>query len=281
MLGVIGGTGFYSMEGVSGLEAQMIETPYGSPSGPVVTGTIDGHPTAFIARHGEQHQYLPTEINYRANIWALKAVGVRQAISISAVGSLSKDIAPGHLAIASQYIDFTKGRRAPSFFGDGIVAHISTAEPACGSLANAAYKCCLEMKVPAHRDVTYACVEGPRLGTRAESLFLKNAGAHIVGMTNVPEAFLAREAQLCYCTLAVITDYDCWLENPEEHATVDRILAMYRESIKRVQDLIRTLAKKPKDPSTCCCRSALDGAVMSDEETLLPEQKEILAFLRA
>ena len=281
MLGVIGGTGFYGMEGVSALEPKRIETPFGEPSGPVMTGSIDGNPIAFIARHGERHQFLPSEINYRANIWALKAAGVREIVSISAVGSLSKEIAPSHLAIASQYIDFTKGGRSASYFGSGLIAHISTAEPACPGLAHALYKCCLEMKIPAHRDVTYACVEGPRLGTRAESFFLKNAGAHIVGMTNVPEAFLAREAQLCYCTLAVVTDYDCWLEDPQEHASVDRILALYRENLKRVQELIKSLVKKRFDASHCRCRSALDGAVMSDEDHLSEEQTQILSFLRS
>lgn len=281
MLGVIGGTGFYAMEGLDSLESHAVQTPFGEPSGPVVTGTFEGSPVAFLARHGEQHQFLPGEINFRANIWALKSMGVRRLLAVSAVGSLKKEIVPGHLAIAGQYLDFTKGKRSPSFFGNGLVAHISTAEPACASLAGAVYKCCIEKKIAVHTDVTYACVEGPRLGTRAESFFLRNSGGDIVGMTNVPEAFLAREAQLCYCTLAVSTDYDCWLEDPNEHATVDRIIAMYKESLKRVVEVIKVIVPRPLDTSHCRCRNALEGAVLSDEGALSPENREILSFLRS
>ncbi len=281
MLGVIGGTGFYAMEGVESTEARSFDTPFGAPSGPVVTGKMSGVPVAFLARHGEKHQFLPTEINYRANIWALKAAGVRRIISVSAVGSLVKEIAPGHLALAGQYMDFTKGKRNPSFFGNGIVAHISSAHPVCSVLAAEVRKCCEEMKVKVHSDVTYACVEGPRLGTKAESFFLKNNGAHVVGMTNVPESFLAREAQLCYCTLSVSTDYDCWLEDPNEHATVDRIIAQYKESLKRVVEVIRMLVPRPAHASGCACREALNGALLNDENELTRENRAILSFLRS
>jgi len=281
MLGVIGGSGFYSMEGLEGLEAHNVETPFGNPSSPVMIGRIGSSPVVFIARHGEKHQFTPTEVNYRANIWALKAVGVSHAVSVSAVGSLVKDLEPSHLAITSQYIDFTKGKREASFFGNGVVAHISTAEPTCPVLSAAINKCCLEKNLPVHAGVTYACVEGPRLGTRAESFFLKNSGAHVVGMTNVPEAFLAREAQLCYTTLAVVTDYDCWLEDPEEHASVDKIIALYKENIKKFQDILITLAARPHGSSNCNCQKSLDGAVVSSEEGLSLEAKAILNFLRA
>lgn len=280
MLGIIGGTGFYSMEGLSELEPQHIETPFGNSSGPVMIGKIDSEKIAFLARHGEKHQFLPTEINYRANIWALKAAGVRQVVSISAVGSLDMDIAPSHLALASQYLDFTKGKREPSFFGNGLVAHISSAEPACISLSAALHKCCLEKKIPVHTDVTYACIEGPRFGTRAESFFLKSAGAHVVGMTNVPEAFIAREAQLCYCTLAVVTDYDCWLEDPNEHVSVDKIMGLYKDNLKRVQEVLRTLIGRSFISSNCSCRRSLEGAGLTAEDAISEEQNKILEFLK-
>ncbi|NMC63784.1 MAG: S-methyl-5'-thioadenosine phosphorylase [SAR324 cluster bacterium] len=281
MLGIIGGSGFYSMEGLEGLEAHNVGTPFGNPSSPVMIGRIGSNPVAFMARHGEKHQFTPTEVNYRANIWALKTVGVDHAVSVSAVGSLDKNLEPSHLAIASQYIDFTKGKREPSFFGNGIVAHISTAEPTCPVLSAAINKCCIEKKLPVHTGVTYACVEGPRLGTRAESFFLRNSGAHIVGMTNVPEAFLAREAQICYTTLAVVTDYDCWLEDPEKHASVDKIIALYKENIEKVQDVLRILATRSHDSSNCNCQKSLDGAVVSSEDELSSKEKAILSFLRA
>lgn len=280
MIGIIGGTGFYTMPGVEGLKPNTVETPFGSPSGPVMTGRLAGRDIAFLPRHGERHQYLPGEINYRANIWALKAAGVRRIISVSAVGSLKKELAPGHLAIASQYMDFTKGRREASFFGNGIIAHISTAEPSCPTLSHALDAGCRKLGFAAHDNATYACVEGPRLGTRAESFFLRNGGASIVGMTNVPESFLAREAQLCYCTLAVVTDYDCWLEDPNEHATVDKIIAAYNESLKRVQDLIRLLMTEGIADGDCRCRKSLEGAIMTREEDLASEQKEIVSFLK-
>src|SRR5207244_4657004 len=180
-------------------------------------GTRRGREVAVLARHGLEHQLLPGEINFRANIWALKSLGVRTVIGVSAVGSLRQEIHPGDLALPSQYLDFTRGTRAASFFGGGLVAHVSSAQPTCRATAALIARVARSQDVMLHEDRTYACVEGPRLGTRAESLFLRTAGADLVGMTNVPEAFLALEAQLGYCTIAVVTDYDCWLEDPTQH----------------------------------------------------------------
>ena len=280
MLGIIGGTGFYQMTGLTDVEPVVVATPYGPSSAAVRVGKLGDQKVAFLPRHGDNHSILPSEINFRANIWALKAVGVRRIISISATGSLVQDIKPGDLGLVSQYFDFTKGKREASFFGKGLVGHISTAEAACPDISTQVEAACRAKNVTVHSGRTYACVEGPRLGTKAESWFLKNAGCHLVGMTNVPESFLAREAQLCYCTLAVATDYDCWLDDPSEHATVDKIMALYAETLNKVKDVIRVVLENHKDHEQCSCRKALEGAIITPEEKMTEEQKRIVGFLR-
>ena len=285
MIGIIGGTGLYQIDVLTEIESRTVETPYGAPSGPVLIGTIssEGRKSriAFLPRHGIHHQLLPSEINFRANIWALKSVGVRQILSVSAVGSLTENIRPGDLALPDQYLDFTKGRRAGSFFGDGLVAHISTAEPSCHALAERVMQAAHAQDVSIHRPATYACVEGPRLGTRAESFLLRNSGCHLVGMTNVPEVFLAREAQLCYTTIAVVTDYDCWLDDPSQHATVDKVIELYKANLNRVQAVLRAVLSSSTDFASCTCAQALNGAVMTSEESLSDEKRRIIAFLRS
>src|ERR1700730_15411368 len=205
MIGIIGGSGLYAMRELGTPRAHTVTTPFGAPSAPLMTGTLHGREVAFLARHGLQHQLLPGEINFRANIWALKSLGVRTVIGVAAGGSLREEIRPGDLALPSQYLDFTRGTRAASFFGGGFVAHVSTAQPTCRATAALIARVARARDLHVHEEKTYACVEGPRPGTRAESLFLRNAGADVVGMTNVPEAFLALEAQLGYCTIAVAT----------------------------------------------------------------------------
>ena len=193
MLAVIGGTGIYNIDGLSVSEHIDVETPFGAPSAPIVKGVYQGKEILFLPRHGVNHGLLPFEVNYRANIWALKSLGVKQIIGLSAVGSLQQEIAPGDLAIADQYFDFVKSPRDKTFFGNGLAAHVSTAEPTCSALADGINAAATSVDVSVHRNKTYACVDGPRLGTKAESLFLKNAaGCDLVGMTNVPEVFLAR-----------------------------------------------------------------------------------------
>ena len=205
-------------------------TPFGQPSGTLSKGRLGDKTLIFLARHGSGHKLLPHEVNYRANIYALKAAGATQILGFSAVGSLAQHIAPGDLAMPSQYFDWTKGGRERSFFGGGAAAHISTAQPVSGHLIDWVAHQARALGITLHRDVTYACVEGPRLGTRAESLFMQQAGCHLVGMTNVPEVFLAREAQICYASIGVVTDYDCWLEDPAQHVTVT---AIFRPSGER------------------------------------------------
>ncbi len=279
MIGIIGGTGLYQLEGLSDVKRLEIETPFGKPSAAIIVGNWNGNSVAFLPRHGSDHSLLPGEINFRANVWALKSIGVRKIISVSAVGSLDKSIEPGQLAIPNQYLDFTKGKRAHTFFGDGLVAHISTAEPSCKTLALAVSDTVKGLGSFIHTEKTYACVEGPRLGNRAESWFMKRNDCHLVGMTNVPEVYLARDAQICYCTVAVVTDYDCWLDDPSEHASVDKVFALYRKNIARVQDILGNIMKMdlPKD---CTCRHSLSGAVMTPESALTPEKTSLLKLLR-
>ena len=279
MIGIIGGTGLYRMDGLEVTETREVDSPFGPPSSPVMLGRLGGRPVAFLARHGLRHDLLPSEINFRANIWALKSAGVRTIIGVSAVGSLREEIRPGDLALPAQYLDFTKGLRAASFFGKGLVAHISTAHPTCATTASLLARTAQSLGLALHLEKTYACVEGPRLGTRAESLWLRGAGADLVGMTNVPEAFLALEAQLGYCTIAVATDYDCWLDDPSQHVSVDQVMSQFRDSLARVQRLIaRAVADYAEDESRPC-RHSLEQAVITPREQMTAGQKAILDFL--
>ena len=280
MLAIIGGTGLYDLPGMEFEEHLDALTPFGAPSGAVVRGRLGRHSLLFLARHGGGHRLLPHEVNYRANVYALKAAGATQILGVSAVGSLALEIAPGDLAIPSQYFDWTKGGRERSFFGNGVAAHVSTARPVSANLAHwvAARADALGLKL--HRDVTYACVEGPRLGTRAESLFLRQAGCQLVGMTNVPEAFLAREAQMAYATIGIATDYDCWLDDPAQHASISVILERYADSLASVRRLLEGLLAGPLPQIEPDIRLALQGAVMTPEASLSDAQREWLAVLR-
>lgn len=277
MIGVIGGTGLYKIDRFRDLKRKPIDTPFGNPSAEISIGEVEGRSIAFLPRHGENHGRLPSEINFRANIWALKAIGVRKIVSVSAVGSLREEIRPGDLVLPEQYFDWTRGQRQGTFFGEGVVAHVSTAQPTCPALRRRIQKC---NGGAIHAGKTYACVEGPRLGTRAESLFLRQVGCDVVGMTNVPEVFLAREAQLCYATIAIATDYDCWLDDPAQHASVDKVIELYVKNFGKVQDLISDLLSSAEEPVNCDCRKSLNGALMTKEESLSEAQRKRLAFLR-
>ncbi|MGH1456802.1 MAG: MTAP family purine nucleoside phosphorylase [Alphaproteobacteria bacterium] len=281
MLAIIGGSGLYALDELEVIAEHDIDTPFGKPSAPVVEGKAFGRSVLFLPRHGRNHEFLPSEVNFCANIYALKALGATTVLSISASGSLQEEISPGDLALASQYFDHTRGFRKNSFFGGGVTAHISTAEPTCPVLAADVLKAGEALGIPLHSDKTYACVEGPRLGTKAESFFLRGAaGCDIVGMTNVPEAFLAREAQMGYVTLAIATDYDCWNEDPDEHVNVEAVFAVYFENIGKIKQLILKLLENGISETPEKIRTALNGAVMTPDERLTPEQKVWLGVLR-
>ena len=280
MIGIIGGTGLYTIDGLTIKETKKITTPFGRPSAPVAIGEFAGRKVAFLPRHGLHHTILPSEINYRANIWALKSVGVTRIVSVSATGSLVEEIKPGSLVLPSQYFDWTKGRRESSFFGNGLVMHVSTAEPVCPCLAKNFAESAQASGINVYRDKTYACIEGPRFGTRAESFFLREKGAHLVGMTNVPEAFLAREAQLCYITVAVATDYDCWMDDPAQHCSVEKVMALYAKALGSVRDSIAAMLNRPLAETTCQCGRSLEGALLTPERHLTRKNRKILEFLK-
>jgi len=281
MLAIIGGSGLYALDELEIVKEHDIDTPFGKPSAPVIEGKAHGSSVLFLPRHGRNHEFLPSEVNYRANIFALKKLGANTVLSISASGSLQEEIAPGDMALASQYFDHTRGFRKNTFFGEGVTAHISTAQPTCPALAQDVLKAADDIGISLHSDKIYACVEGPRLGTKAESFFLKNAvKADIVGMTNLPEAFLAREAQMGYVTLAIATDYDCWREDPDEHVSVEAVFAVYYENIGKIKKIILKLLENGISDTPENIRTALSGAVMTPEERLSEYQKEWLGVLR-
>ncbi len=280
MLAIIGGTGLYDLAGLQ-IESQTSDdTPFGKPSGAVVHGHIGSTPLLFLARHGTGHRLLPHEVNYRANIFALKRAGATMVLGFSAVGSLAEEVAPGDLAMPEQYFDWTRGNREGSFFGGGVAAHVSTATPVSAALVDATEASARSLGITLHRGLTYACVEGPRLGTRAESHFLRRAGCHLVGMTNIPEAFLAREAQLAYATVGIVTDYDCWMEDPARHVSVAAIFELYGASLTKARRLLDRLLSQPLPEPEPAIRTALAAAMMTPDAALDDLQREWLSVLR-
>jgi 5'-methylthioadenosine phosphorylase len=280
MLAIIGGTGLYELAGMQILHSHDVDTPFGRCSGPVVQGRLHEREILFMARHGAGHRLLPHEVNYRANVFALKRAGATQILGFSAVGSLAEAVAPGDLAMPSQYFDWTRGSRERSFFGGGVAAHVSTAMPVSGNLVSWVADHARRLRTVLHTGLTYACVEGPRLGTRAESHFMRSAGCHLVGMTNVPEAFLAREAQICYASVGIVTDYDCWMDDPAQHVSVSAIFARYGKSLVKARQLLDALLATPLPAEEPEIRNALQSALMTPEAALTPQQRDWLAVLQ-
>src|SRR5215831_3671750 len=280
MLAIIGGTGLYDLAGMQIERELSADTPFGRASGPVMRGRLHGRELLFLARHGAGHKLLPHEVNYRANVFALKRAGATQILGVSAVGSLAEEIVPGDFAMPTQYFDWTRGVRERSFFGRGVAAHVSTAMPVSGNLVRWVAAQAKALGITLHTDLTYACVEGPRFGTRAESHFMRSAGCHLVGMTNVPEVFLAREAQICYATLCIATDYDCWMEDPTRHASVAAILELYARSLVKARQLLQALLVLDLPAEEPEIRSALQAAVLTSDSALDTVQSEWLAVLR-
>ena len=280
MLAIIGGTGLYDLAGMQIERELSPDTPFGRASGPVLQGRMHGRELLFLARHGAGHKLLPHEVNYRANVFALKLAGATQILGVSAVGSLAEYVAPGNFAMPSQYFDWTRGARERSFFGRGVAAHVSTAMPVSENLVQWVAAQAKTLDITLHTGLTYACVEGPRLGTRAESHFMRSAGCHLVGMTNIPEVFLAREAQICYATLCIATDYDCWMDDPAKHVSVAAIFELYGQSLDKARQLLQALLAQELPTEEPDIRQALQSALLTPDSALDSGQREWLAVLR-
>lgn len=282
LIGVIGGSGLYHMEALQGAQELVLETPYGTPSDAFVTGTVHGVPVAFLARHGRGHRLIPSEVPYRANIHAMRQLGVRYLLSFSAVGSLREDMRPLDMVLPNQFIDLTK-RRGASFFGDGAVAHVSMAEPVCAQVAavltRAVERAGLAEKIRLHQGGTYVCIEGPQFSTQAESHWYRSMGASVIGMTNMPEAKLAREAQIAYATLAMVTDFDCW--HPREaHVTAQTAIANLMQNAAHAQaiasEAIQLLGHEKPDS---IAHTALDSALVTPRDAMaVSVQQRLAAF---
>lgn len=281
MLAVVGGTGLYGLEDFELITRREGDTPFGRPSGPVLHGRFGGRELLFLARHGDGHRLLPHEVNYRANVFALKAAGATHLLGFSAVGSLVEPVAPGRLAVPGQYIDWTRGGRERSFFGGGVAAHVSTARPVSAAMVDWIAAGAARLGLPLHRDLSYACVEGPRLGTRAESFMLRQLGAQLVGMSNVPEVFLAREAQMGYATVGLVTDYDCWMDDPAHHVSVAEVFARYGATLAQARQLLHTLLSLPQPEIEPESRQALASALITPPDRLDAAQRAWLAVLQA
>jgi 5'-methylthioadenosine phosphorylase len=280
MLAIIGGTGLYELAGLNIDQRIGGDTPFGKPSGEVLRGHIGEQHLLFLSRHGVGHRLLPHEVNYRANIYALKRAGAKMLLGFSAVGSLAEEIAPGDLAVPKQYFDWTRGTRERTFFGNGVAAHVSTAQPVSGAMASALLASAQAQNLMLHGGLTYACVEGPRLGTRAESNFLRQAGCHLVGMTNVPEAFLAREAQLAYATVGIVTDYDCWMDDTSRHVSATGIFELYGQSLIKARRLLDHFLSQPLPAPEPEIRTALAAALLTPDSALTAAQREWMQVLR-
>jgi 5'-methylthioadenosine phosphorylase len=294
-LAVIGGSGLYDVESLTHVEEVFVSTPYGAPSDAITRGIMKGTDTTvlFLPRHGRGHRHPPSTIPYRANLCALKMLGATAVLSVSAVGSMREEIAPGDLVAVDQFIDLTK-QRVSTFFDRDIAAHVSFSDPVCPIMQAAVYEAAVEAtreaappavrigagkRAPmAHKGGTYVCIEGPHFSTRAESLVYRSWGVHVIGMTNMPEAKLAREAELPYATLALSTDYDCW-HSTEESVTVEMVIATLRQNVSLAKDVARRLARQLPDVSSSPARHALRGAVMTAKDTISPEVRGRLEWL--
>jgi 5'-methylthioadenosine phosphorylase len=260
-IGVIGGSGLYELPGMTDVRWRRVRTPFGDPSDEYCVGHFGGRPVVFLPRHGRGHRLTPTELNFRANIWGLKSLGVEWVVSVSAVGSMKESIRPLDLVVPDQFVDFTK-RRVSSFFGDGIVAHVGMADPVCPHLAGVLEKAARETGATVHGGGTYVCIEGPQFSTRAESRIFRSWGVDVIGMTNMPEAKLAREAELCYATLALATDYDVWHES-HEAVTVEAVIQNLLHNVETAKSVLARLIPAVAPPRTCPCPSLLASAVIT------------------
>jgi len=276
-IGILGGSGLYHMPGFEAHQAVTVETPWGMPSDPYVIGTLEGKEVAFLARHGKGHRYMPSELNFRANIWGFKTLGVERIVSLSAVGSLKEEHKPLEFVIPDQFFDRTAGRIS-TFFGDGLVAHVSMADPVCSELAAQVEAACATTSITAKRGGTYLCMEGPAFSTRAESNVYRSWGMDVIGMTNLQEAKLAREAEMCYVTVAMVTDYDCWHEG-HEAVTVSEIIDNLVQNAENAAKVVAATVAAMPESRTCKCGSALKHALITSPAAVPDETRKKLELL--
>ena len=277
-IGIIGGSGLYGMEGLTDVHEIAVDTPFGAPSDPFVLGTLEGRKVAFLARHGKGHRILPSELNFRANIYAMKSLGVTSILSVSAVGSLKEEHKPTDFVIPDQFIDRTFAR-ASTFFGEGVVGHVGFGDPVCPIVVDTFVKACAEVGVVGKKGGTYVCMEGPQFSTRAESNLYRTWGADVIGMTNLQEAKLAREAEISYATLAMVTDYDCWREGHDD-VTVDQVIAVMHQNSGNAQKVVKAAVRMmPTDLSASPAQSAAKFAIMTDKSVIPAKTKNTLDLL--
>jgi 5'-methylthioadenosine phosphorylase len=277
LLGIIGGSGLYQIAGLERARPVEIDTPFGAPSDSYVLGRLGGCDVAFLPRHGAGHRILPSELNFRANIYGFKSLGADAILAVSAVGSLREEIAPGHVVVPDQFIDRTRNRIS-TFFGDGVVAHVSFADPFCPVLSQLTVEAAREAGAAVHERGTYVCMEGPQFSTRAESHLYRSWGGDVIGMTNLQEAKLAREAEMCFATIAVATDYDCW-RSTDEVVVIDDVLRVLRENVELAKRAVELAAGRLDDARNCTCRTALEHAIITDPDTIPLERLEALEVI--
>jgi len=276
-VGVIGGSGLYELEGLKDIEFISVQTPWGKPSDDLVVGRLGATKMVFLPRHGRGHRIIPSEINYRANIYAFKKLGANFIISVSAVGSMREDIAPGHIVIPSQFFDHTKNR-VSTFFGDGLVAHVSMADPVCPVLSENLYAASNRLGATVHNGGVYICIEGPQFSSRAESNIYRKWGVDVIGMTNMPEAKLAREAEICYATLALSSDYDCWHDSHSD-VTVEDIVQILAKNSELAKGILREVVDLIGEDRNCVCSNALQNAIITSKDSITEDAKERLRLI--
>jgi 5'-methylthioadenosine phosphorylase len=277
-LGVIGGSGWYQMPGLRNPREEKVPTPFGDPSDRYLVGVLGGREVAFLARHGRGHQLLPSEINFRANIYGFKALGAERLVSVSAVGSLREELRPLDVVLPDQFIDWTGGQRPSTFFGGGIVGHVSLADPVCAALASVLAEAARETGARLHRGGAYLCIEGPQFSTRAESRLYRSFQADVIGMTNVQEAKLAREAEICYATLALVTDYDCW-RDAGAAVSVEEVVARLNDNARTARAIVQRALETLPEERDCPCSRALAGAILTDRAHIPPEGRARLRLI--
>lgn len=276
-IGIIGGSGLYEMDGLSDVRSVRVETPFGDPSDEVILGSLSGRRLAFLPRHGKGHRLLPSEINFRANIYALKKLGVERILSVSAVGSMKEEIAPGHIVIPDQFVDLTR-RRVSTFFGSGVVGHAALGDPVCPETAGVLAESGRAVGATVHPKGTYVCIEGPQFSTRAESNIYRGWGVDVIGMTNATEAKLAREAEICYATIALATDYDCWHEEHDD-VTVDAVLKIMKQNVETARRILVKAVSSLPSSRGCSCGAALQNAVMTAPDMIPAQARQDLDLL--